>query len=68
MNGVIICAFGELGIGCPTEGEQDANARLIAAAPEMYDLLREAVKTFDLFGWGVDELLARIDGDGGDRG
>ena len=53
--------------------EQKANARLIAAAPEMYELLYEALqelKGYDPIGNGIstiypdiEELLARIDGD-----
>ena len=51
----------------------EANARLIAAAPEMYELLYEALqelKGYDPIGNGIstiypdiEELLARIDGD-----
>lgn len=37
-----------------------ANARLIAEAPEMYKLLRNAIKSEKK----ITELLARIDGDG----
>ena len=53
--------------------EQKANARLIAAAPDMYELLYEALqelKGYDPIGNGIstiypdiEELLARIDGD-----
>lgn len=52
---------------------QKANARLIAAAPDMFELLYEALqelKGYDPIGNGIstiypdiEELLARIDGD-----
>ena len=55
-----------------TAAETKADARLITAAPEMYDLLYEALqelKGYDPIGNGVstvypeiEELLARIDG------
>ena len=48
---------------------QKANARLIAAAPEMYELLKEVLNAPDFaYGMGfsfcrqVDDILARIDG------
>ena len=64
-------AGGESVFGTSPEGQ--ANARLIAAAPEMYELLYEALqelKGYDPIGNGIstiypdiEELLARIDGD-----
>ena len=57
---------------CSTQ-EGQANARLIAAAPDMYELLYEALqelKGYDPLGNGIstiypdiEELLARIHGD-----
>jgi len=46
----------------------EANARLIAAAPEMYDLLRRLNETPDYFEMAdvsteIPELLQRIDGE-----
>ena len=48
---------------------QKANARLIAAAPEMYEVLKEVLNAPDFaYGMGfsfcrqVDDILARIDG------
>ena len=48
---------------------QKANARLIAAAPEMYELLKKVLNAPDFaYGMGfsfcrqVDDILARIDG------
>ena len=55
--------------GYPTSrwDEQKANARLIAAAPEMYKLLQSVLKYKPDFVWDVvfnaQELLARIDGE-----
>ena len=51
-----------------TEEEAQANARLIAAAPEMYELLSECADTLNHIGHKVLgniclELLARIDGE-----
>lgn len=34
-------------VGLPSEGDRDANARLIAAAPEMLAALRGAIKVID---------------------
>ena len=49
--------------------DKEANARLIAAAPDMYELLleiKEVLKQYDceeaLCYLGLEELLARIDG------
>ena len=45
---------------------QKANARLIAAAPEMYELLRECMKkiySFDDTYRRIEQLLERINGD-----
>ena len=50
--------------------EEEANARLIAAAPEMYELLKEVVQWKDDCVWDAmfkaQKLLARIDDDEAD--
>ena len=54
---------------CPyiKDKEQLANARLIAAAPEMYNWLKTISEIFDkeniINASGIKELLARIDGE-----
>ena len=66
--------FGILGLpSWKIEEIQNANGRLIAAAPEMYELLYDAMqelKGYDPIGNGIstvypniEELLARIDGE-----
>jgi hypothetical protein len=49
------CAFGDEG------GEAIANARLIAAAPEMLSLLEDAQEVLCEYGGPAVELLERID-------
>lgn len=55
------------GIDRITENEKAANARLIAAAPEMYDALKALVESPNTFSSHdkarAEELLARINGD-----
>lgn len=45
------------------DGEDEANARLIAAAPEMFELLRKGLEDGEPMNWNeVDELLDKIKG------
>ncbi len=76
-NGKMVadCAIFGFGKDAPTQERNQANARLISAAPELYDALLEARKAIasipkDAFGIGgegethwylVDELLHQID-------
>ncbi len=57
-----LMSFGE---GTISKQEAEANARLIAAAPEMYELLKDLLQSGNLFVTDEDrviELLERIDG------
>ena len=52
------------------EGQKEANARLIAAAPEMLEVLREAISAYSLTNYPKDHwsnkvrrLLAKIEGE-----
>lgn len=72
LSGAVVAKDGEMvcdpsGAG-RNEDEMDANAKLIAAAPEMYALLRRIESYFKnrhIYGYGVEEsvsakLLSRI--------
>jgi hypothetical protein len=61
---ISVCWFGVNAQYYPVEGRppNEANARLIAAAPEMYELLQYATVPYDQQGRLI-ALLARIDGE-----
>ena len=42
------------------DGEQDANAKLIALAPEMLDVLKKLEDVFDRMRWGKTKYLDMI--------
>jgi hypothetical protein len=56
MNGVIVCAMGEHGIGAPDEHEITANARLIAKAPELLAALRGILDNQSPLGDGYTQV------------
>lgn len=61
-RGAHICYI-EFNTGVPTKAQAEANARLIAAAPELLEALKEALKDYDpAESWGsvIDKGLRAI--------
>lgn len=59
-NGMVVCRL--LDLGYPSHGSREANARLIAKAPELLAVVR-AIADGQSTGPNVRVLLAEIDGE-----